>query len=124
MTKLQGVTYKTCTGCGNLFVTINDKDGKPFEIFLRAGKNGGCAASQTESIGRLLSVSLQNGVPLAKLAKQLGGISCHARYENGEEVVTSCSDAVSKVIREYIAAAAQATETHKNAQKIELVLAA
>jgi ribonucleoside-diphosphate reductase alpha chain len=122
MTKLQGLTYKTHTGCGSLYVTINEKDGKPYEIFLRAGKNGGCAASQTESIGRLLSVSLQNGVPMAKLAKQLGGISCHARYENGEEVTTSCSDAVSKVIREYIASSA--TQTHKNAQKIELVLAA
>jgi len=30
---LPGTTYKLKTGCGNIYVIINDHEGKPFEVF-------------------------------------------------------------------------------------------
>lgn len=40
---LQGMTYKAKCGCGNLYVTINDYEGVPFEIFAQLGKAGDCS---------------------------------------------------------------------------------
>src|SRR3989338_6300616 len=94
-----GTTHRVGTGCGNLYVTINVCDeGKPFEIFTRMGKAGGCAASQSEAIGRLVSLSLRSGIEPDEIVKQLMGISCHMpAWENGNRVL-SCSDAISKAI--------------------------
>jgi ribonucleoside-diphosphate reductase alpha chain len=48
-----GVTKKIKTGCGNLYITINeDPEGRPFEIFTQIGKAGGCVTSQCEAIDR------------------------------------------------------------------------
>jgi len=50
-----GMTREIRTGCGDLYVTITeDEKGEPFEVFAQLGKSGGCAASQTEAIGRLV----------------------------------------------------------------------
>ena len=57
-----GSTQRINTGCGSIYVTVNhDESGKPFELFTQIGKAGGCAASQTESIGRLASLALRPG---------------------------------------------------------------
>ncbi|MGC9046100.1 MAG: vitamin B12-dependent ribonucleotide reductase, partial [Thermodesulfovibrio sp.] len=76
---LKGVTRLMKTGCGNLYVTINkDEESKPFEVFTNIGKAGGCAASQAEAIGRLISLALRSGIEPEEIIKQLKGISCHA----------------------------------------------
>ena len=99
----RGTTHRVGTGCGNLYVTINVCDeGKQFEIFTRMGKAGGCAASQSEAIGRLVSLSLRSGIEPDEIVKQLMGISCHMpSWENGNRVL-SCSDAISKAIGRYL----------------------
>lgn len=96
---LQGITRLMKTGCGNLYVTINkDKEGKPFEVFTNIGKAGGCAASQAEAIGRLISLALRSGIEPQEIVKQLKGISCHAPVWSGNGKITSCSDAIAKAI--------------------------
>lgn len=99
----RGTTHRVGTGCGNLYVTINVCDeGKPFEIFTRMGKAGGCAASQSEAIGRLVSLALRSGIEPDEIVKQLIGISCHMpAWENGNRIL-SCSDAISKAIGRYM----------------------
>jgi len=90
---LPGTTYKLKTGCGNIYVIINDYDGKPFEVFSVMGKSGGCAASYSEAIARLISLALRSGVEPKVIIKHLQGIACHqvSWYEGGK--ILSCADA-------------------------------
>jgi ribonucleoside-diphosphate reductase alpha chain len=98
-----GTTKRIATGCGTLYVTINECDkGKPFEIFTHMGKAGGCAASQAEAIGRLVSLSLRTGIKPDDIVKQLVGISCHMTTWDSGTKILSCSDAISKAIASYI----------------------
>lgn len=90
------------TGCGNLYVTVNeDESGKPFEVFTNIGKAGGCASSQAEAIGRLISLSLRSGVEPDEIIKQLKGISCHQPSWADEGRILSCSDAIAKALEKY-----------------------
>ena len=58
-----GHTVRMNTGCGHLYVTVNEsEDGRPFELFNHMGKAGGCAASQNEAIGRLISYADRKSV--------------------------------------------------------------
>lgn len=97
--KLPGCTYQTKTGCGTLYITINECDGEPFEVFITMGKAGGCAASQLESIGRSISLGLRYGVPPAQFIKQFQGISCHSPVVEQGNKVLSCADAIAKAIK-------------------------
>ncbi|HEY4716637.1 MAG TPA: vitamin B12-dependent ribonucleotide reductase [bacterium] len=99
---IQGATRRMTTGCGNLYITINrDKTG-PFEVFTSMGKAGGCATSQAEAIGRLISLSLRAGVDPDHIIKQLAGVRCPApAWENGE-MVLSCADAISKALHKFL----------------------
>ena len=96
---LRGSTYQMETGCGPLYITINeDKDGL-FELFTTMGKAGGCAASQCEAIGRLVSLAWRSGVQARQAVKQMIGITCHKPAGFGDNRVTSCADAVAKAIQ-------------------------
>jgi len=99
-TIVHGTTKRIQTGCGKLYVTLNrDDDGHPIEVFVRLGKAGGCASSQTESLGRLISVILKHSIGLEEVVKQLSGIGCHQPAFVGEGKKTlSCADAVSQAL--------------------------
>jgi len=98
-----GVTYEAQTGCGTIYVTINeDEKGQPIEVFARLGKAGGCACAQTEAVGRLASLCLRCNVDPEEIIKQLIGIRCDRSYGVGKNAVYSCADAVAKILREYL----------------------
>jgi ribonucleoside-diphosphate reductase alpha chain len=96
---IMGTTTKVATGCGNLYVTINiDEEGKPFELFTQMGKAGGCAASQLEAIGRLVSMAFRSGVEVKSIIEQLRNIRCPSpSWEKGQRIF-SCADAIARVI--------------------------
>lgn len=96
---ITGTTTKVSTGCGNLYVTINvDEDGSPFELFTQMGKAGGCAASQLEAIGRLVSLAFRSGVEVKVIIEQLRNIRCPSpSWEKGKRIF-SCADAIARVI--------------------------
>jgi ribonucleoside-diphosphate reductase alpha chain len=99
---IKGTTESTLTGCGNLYVTINeDENGMPFEVFNHIGKAGGCAASQSEAIGRLVSLALRCNISPEAIISQLKGISCHQPiWANGGKI-SSCADAIAKAVECY-----------------------
>ena len=97
---LAGCTYQMTTGCGPMYVTINEDDkNRPFELFNTVGKAGGCAASQCEAIGRLVSQAWRSGMSPEPIVKQMIGISCHKPAGFGDKRVTSCADAIAQAIR-------------------------
>ncbi|MYD94672.1 MAG: vitamin B12-dependent ribonucleotide reductase [Chloroflexi bacterium] len=97
--QIHGTTTRIRTGCGPLFVTINDDErGLPFETFATLGKAGGCAAAQTEAIGRLASLALRSGVPVAEVQKTLRGITCHRPAGFGPDRVLSCGDGIAQAM--------------------------
>jgi len=99
---ISGATRKMSTGCGSLYVTVNRDEHGPFEIFSQMGKAGGCAASQSEAISRLVSLALRSGISPEAITKQLKGISCHLHaWQNGSKIL-SCSDAIAKAIEMFV----------------------
>jgi ribonucleoside-diphosphate reductase alpha chain len=99
---MQGTTMRVDTGCGKLYVTINEDDQGLFEIFAQMGKSGGCAMSQSEAVARLISLALRAGVDTEAILKQLRGIRCPAPLLAKGGVVLSCPDAMSKAIERHI----------------------
>ena len=100
---LTGCTYQMTSGCGPMYVTINeDEEHRFFELFNTVGKAGGCAASQCEAIGRLVSLAWRSGMSPEPIVKQLIGISCHKPAGFGENKVTSCADAIAQAIRKHL----------------------
>ncbi len=100
---LKGWTYQMRTGCGPLYVTVNEDPTGLFELFTTMGKAGGCAASQSEAIGRMVSLAWRSGVKAKQVIKQLQGISCHSPYGFGENKILSCADAVANAIQSHLA---------------------
>lgn len=97
-----GITRRIRTGCGKLYVTINMDENGPVELFSQMGKAGGCAASQSEAISRLVSLALRSNIRPDAIVKELKGISCHRIVWQGGNRILSCADAIGQTLEWYI----------------------
>ncbi|MDD3296056.1 MAG: LAGLIDADG family homing endonuclease [Candidatus Omnitrophica bacterium] len=94
-----GTTTKVTTGCGNLYITVNqDEEGNLFEVFTQMGKAGGCAGSQLEAVGRLVSLALRGGIDIKVIVEQLKGIRCPSPSWDKGKKIFSCADAIARVL--------------------------
>jgi len=99
---VRGVTRKIATGCGNLYVTMNEDEHGLFEVFARLGKAGGCADAQLEAVGRLVSLCLRSGIKPEDIIKQLKAIRCPNPLLARGGPILSCPDAIAKAIEDHI----------------------
>jgi len=98
----KGATERVRTGCGNLYVTINEDDEGMCEVFTAIGRQGGSAAAFSEATARLVSLALRTGVKPEAISKELRGIRCpNPAWHNGETVL-SCPDAIAIVMHHYL----------------------
>ncbi len=112
-----GSTRKMSTGCGSLYVTINEDEQGVFEVFAAMGKGGGCASSQTEAVSRLISLSLRSGIQPEQIIKQLKGVRCpNQAWEKGGRIY-SCSDAIAKAMERYIGSDSRKTAPDNDSAK-------
>lgn len=95
---LHGITEKIKTGYGNLYVTVNVMDGKPFEVFAQIGKSGYSTMADTEAICRLISLAFRSGVPVDKVIKQLKGIGGASPVFGNGALISSIPDAIAHVL--------------------------
>jgi ribonucleoside-diphosphate reductase alpha chain len=95
---LEGFTTKMVTGMGNLYLTVTEFNGEPFEIFATIGKSGRSTTAKTEAIGRLVSLALRSGIKVEKIVEQLKGIGGEHPVFQKDGLVLSIPDAISRVL--------------------------
>ena len=100
---LEGFTTKMVTGYGNLYVTVTEYEGRPFEVFATIGKSGRSTTAKTEAIGRLVSLALRSGVHVKDIVDQLKGIGGEHPVFQKDGLVLSIPDAIARVLeRRYL----------------------
>lgn len=100
-----GVTEKVRIGCGNLYITVNYDEKGICEVFTSTGKSGGCP-SQSEATARLVSVGIRSGIDPQEIIQQLKGIRCPSTIRQPGLGVTSCPDAIARVLEKVLKAQA------------------
>lgn len=95
---LEGFTTRMNTGLGNLYVTVTEYDGRPFEVFATIGKSGRSTTAKTEAIGRLVSLALRSGVDVEKIVDQLKGIGGEHPVFQKDGLVLSIPDAIARIL--------------------------
>jgi ribonucleoside-diphosphate reductase alpha chain len=102
---LRGATYKFNTPFGMAYITINDMNGSPSEIFLNVGKAGSDVFAMSEALGRVCSLFLRygdHGNKVQLLTKHLKGIGGSGAIGFGANRVESIADAVAKALEAHV----------------------
>lgn len=100
---VNGFTQKVQTGLGVMYLTVNEVDGEPFEVFATIGKSGRSITAKAEAIGRLVSLALRSGVSVRDIVAQIKGIGGEHPVFRGKGLLLSIPDAIAWVLeRRYL----------------------
>ena len=98
---LPGTTSMYETNLGKFYITVNAKDGVPFEVFGALGHSDVEQRSEIEGICRLVSLLLRRECPVEEIVKQLDGIESRSVWFEGTRIKSMC-DAVAKELAKYM----------------------
>jgi ribonucleoside-diphosphate reductase alpha chain len=91
-----------------MYVTVCHYEGKPVEIILNLGKSGQILNTLSEALGRVVSIALQNGVPIEEIIKTMKNINSDRmiwwRFEPTDKKPTqilSIPDGIAKLFDKY-----------------------
>ncbi len=72
---MHSIVSRVRTPDGTIFVNVVEKEGEPDSVFLTIGKAGGAVAAWAYALSSIITVALQNGVPLEKILTELSSIT-------------------------------------------------
>lgn len=98
----RGSTFLMRTGCGKMYVTVNEDEQGACEVFTQLGKSGGCTSSQSEAVSRMISLALRSGISQEEVIYQLKGIRCPSPTLAEGGAILSCADAIAKALENYV----------------------
>jgi ribonucleoside-diphosphate reductase alpha chain len=105
---LTGVTYKTDSPSGKMYITINKNEKEdPFEVFINIGKSGSDLMALADALGRMISFVLRIHSPVParervrEIVSELTGIGGARSIGFGENKVRSLPDAIAKVLAKH-----------------------
>ena len=94
-----GITVRSQTGCGHIYITINWDEAGPIEVFATLGKAGSCAVAHLEALTRAITLGLKYGIPLEDFTHHFQGIRCPSpTFESGEGI-PSCVHAIGMALK-------------------------
>ena len=93
-----GFTQKVPTGLGVMYLTVNEVDGQPFEVFATIGKSGRSITAKAEAIGHLVLLALRSGVHVRDVVAQIKGIGGEHPVFRGKGLLLSIPDAIAWVL--------------------------
>ena len=99
---LPGTTQRIETGWGTVYVTVDELDGEPFEVFVTLGKSGGLYNAHAEGLAKTASNALRSGADAEELAKDLIGIRSDKVAEDSGDTITSIPDAVGVALLRHV----------------------
>ena len=99
---LPGMTYQYKYDNKSVYITVNQQDNKPAEIFVNVGKSGSDTTANCEALGKLASRMLQEGVSPDVIVHHLEGIHGATPTWNGRKVIKSYPDAVAQALKEFL----------------------
>lgn len=107
---LHGFSEVIKTGYGNLYVTVNTYEGKPFEVFVQIGKSGYTTMADAEATGRLVSLALRSGISVEEVVEQLEGIGGASPVFSEGKLVMSIPDAIATVLKKHFVSSGSDSE--------------
>jgi ribonucleoside-diphosphate reductase alpha chain len=113
-----GFTQKVRTGLGTLYLTVNEVEGQPFEVFATIGRSGRSITAKAEAIGRLVSLALRSGIPVRDVVRQLKGIGGEHPVFQKKGLLLSIPDAVAWVLESnYLRGESPTPDNHNSLSK-------
>lgn len=106
--RLSSSTFRVETGNGKMYVTVSEHKGRPLEVFVQLGKSGQVPNTFTEALGRVISIALQQGVPVEEIVETLRGINSDkpvwTRFEETDKKpsqILSIPDGIAQLLNRY-----------------------
>ena len=123
MKEFDSITMSRKVGCGNIYAIFVEDEGEFHNLILKGDmcREAPCGESWFSALGRILTYALRRsiweGQTQKAIVKQLLNNRCNVTIPNQEHIV-SCSDAIGKMVLEYL----KARNLHEEEKKEEVTL--